>query len=455
LITLKIKMEGNAMKKKWFIIFLSLLIVIPLLSGCLGSKKETSGDNAEGITIRIASSETGAANMEVLEKAGKEYEEKFGVKVISEAVPLAEIFTKINATSGTSAQYDAFLTGFIGHISLLQEQDKLAPVDDIIESLGGKEDFYDGHILFPINDQVYWVPYDYNLAYGYIRTDWLEEKGLSIPKTWDDFINVAKKFSDKSNNKYGLIMPLKSDGATNWITSSLLWSNGVRIFDDEWNVILDSKEMKPKVVESLNLLKELYPYMPAEAANASYAEMTEAFISGQVGMSFYSGRLVDILEEKNPDLADKFEVFGIPTKNGDGVAATLGYDSMAVLKTENTEETKKFVEWFYKEKLIDFLHTFPVHYFPAQKSIYESEEWRSAHNIQKYWETGVEPQYDLLQNAEMHSIDTDGPYTDQRPGQVFESFLIPKLFQKVTLNNEDPGKAVDDIANEIRKLIGQ
>ncbi|WP_174733224.1 ABC transporter substrate-binding protein [Mesobacillus harenae] len=451
------------MRAKWILQCLVSVLVIGLLAGCLGSPapspsdegKKDDEEKAETTVIRVASTETGPETMEVLQTAGKEYEEEFGVKVEVEAVPLADVFTKINATYGTSAQYDAFLSGYIGHIALLEKEGKVAPVDDIIENIGGKSDFYDGHILFPIKGKTYWIPYDYNLAYGYIRTDWLEEKGLSVPKTWDEFVNVAKAFTDKENNKYGLMMPLKSDGATNWVTSNLLWANNVRIFDDNWKVILDSPEMKPNVVESLNLLKELHQYMPAEASNASYAELTEAFISEQVGMTFYSGRLVDILEQKNPALGEKFQVFGIPMKDGSGVSASLGYDSIAVLNSEHTDETKKFVEWFYKEKLNDFLHTFGVHYFPAQESIYNSEEWRSDEVIKKYWETGVVPQYDLLKNAELHSIDSDGPETDARPGEVFEAYLIPKLFQKVTLNNEDPEQAVEDIADEIRQLVGE
>lgn len=451
------------MRAKWILQCLVSVLVIGLLAGCLGSPapspsdegKKDDEEKAETTVIRVASTETGPETMEVLQTAGKEYEEEFGVKVEVEAVPLADVFTKINATYGTSSQYDAFLSGYIGHIALLEKEGKVAPVDDIIENIGGKSDFYDGHILFPIKGKTYWIPYDYNLAYGYIRTDWLEEKGLSVPKTWDEFVNVAKAFTDKENNKYGLMMPLKSDGATNWVTSNLLWANNVRIFDDNWKVILDSPEMKPNVVESLNLLKELHQYMPAEASNASYAELTEAFISEQVGMTFYSGRLVDILEQKNPALGEKFQVFGIPMKDGSGVSASLGYDSIAVLNSEHTDETKKFVEWFYKEKLNDFLHTFGVHYFPAQESIYNSEEWRSDEVIKKYWETGVVPQYDLLKNAELHSIDSDGPETDARPGEVFEAYLIPKLFQKVTLNNEDPEQAVEDIADEIRQLVGE
>lgn len=459
------------MKKKWLTV-LCIALMVSLLSACMSSGSERSnnsqspsGSNSTGagssegdktgITIRIASAETAAASMEALEAAGKEYEQLTGIKVVAEAVPLADIYTKISVTYGTSSQYSAFLTGYIGHITLLEKQGRLAPVDDIIEKLGGVSDFYDGHVLFPLNGKTYWIPYDYNLGYGYIRKDWLAEKGLSVPKTWDELLNVVKAFTDKSQDRYGIIMPLKDDDSSNWLTTVPLWANDVRIFDDNWNVILDSPEMKPKVVEALQLIKDLYPYMPDRAQNASYADMTEAFLSGQVGITLYSGRLVDQIEGKNPDLADKFEVFAFPSKDGGTGAATLGYDAVAVLNTDHTEETKKFVEWFYTEKIYDFLNSSAVHLFPAQKSIYESEQWRSLPNIKTYWETGVEPQYEILTTAKLHSIDSDGPYADDRAAQVFQSMLFPKAFQRITINNEDPAKVVDDLANEIRKIAGQ
>jgi len=458
------------MRMKWLSL-LCLLLTVALLSGCMSGSKPDSGGASQSpsgsagsgsggaekkdITIRIASAETAAASMAALEEAGKEYEQLTGIKVVAEAVPLADIYTKISVTYGTSSQYSAFLTGYIGHVTLLESQGRLAPVDDIIEKLGGTSDFYNGHVLFPVDGKVYWIPYDYNLGYGYIRKDWLAEKGLSVPKTWDELLNVVKAFTDKGKERYGIIMPLKDDDSSNWLTTVPLWANDVRIFDDNWNVILDSPEMKPKVVEALQLIKDLYPYMPDRAQNASYADMTEAFLSEQVGITFYSGRLVDQIEGKNPALADKFEVFPFPAKNGGTGAATLGYDAVAILNTDHVEETKKFIEWFFTEKIYDFLNSSPVHLFPAQKSIFESEKWRSLPAIKTYWETGVQPQYEILTKAKLHSIDSDGPHADDRPAQVFQSMLFPKAFQRITINNEDPAKVVDDLAEEIRKLTNK
>jgi multiple sugar transport system substrate-binding protein len=430
-----------------------------LLSACMGGGGgDSAGDESEGDgggTVRIASAETDAAAMEALNAAGADYEEETGTSVVFEAIPLNDIYTKVNAAAGTNAEYDALITGFIGHIALFESEDKLVPVDDIIESLGGAEDFYDGQILFPIEDQYWWVPFDYNIAFGYIRQDWLDEAGLEVPTTWEEMLTVAAAFNERSGSEYGLLMPLAADGATNWITSQVMWANEVRIFDDEWNVILDSEETLAKAVESLELLKQLHEYMPAGVENASYAETVEAFASGQVGMSFYSGRMLDTMIAQNPDAADDVVAFGFPMRNGEGTTASLGYDGFGVLQTEDSEATKGFIEWFFQERILDLYATAPYHYLPTQRSTFESEEWRSLPTLDLRWDEVMVPQEEFTGNPNLHSIDTDGPAVDERSGDVFQSLIFPKMFQRVVLNGEDPETVVRESADEIREIAGE
>lgn len=430
-----------------------------LLTACMGGGSDdadSAGGSAEGgATIRIASAETDAAAMEALNAAGADYEAETGTSVVFEAIPLNDIYTKVNAGSGTNAEYDALITGFIGHIALFQDEEKLVPVDDVIQALGGAEDFYDGQLLFPIEDQVWWVPFDYNLAFGFIRQDWLDEAGLQTPTTWEEMLEVAQAFSERSDSEYGLLMPLQADGATNWITSQVMWANEVRIFDDEWNVILDSEEMLPKAVESLEFLNELHEFMPAGAENASYGETIEAFASGQVGMSFYSGRMLDSMIAQNPEAAENVAAFGFPMRSGDGTTASLGYDGFGVLDTEDSEETKDFIQWFFEERILELYATAPYHYLPAQRSVFESDEWQSLPTLDLRWEEVMVPQEEFTGNPNLHSIDTDGPSVDQRSGDVFQSLIFPEMFQRVVLNEEDPETVVRESAEEIRSIAGE
>lgn len=426
-----------------------------ILTGCLGGGgSEGGGDGgSDDKVIRIASAESAAPVMEVLQDAAAEYESETGVKVEVEAVPLTDIYTKVNSVVGTSSEYDAFLTGFFGHISLFEDDDMLVPVDDVIDELGGVEDFYDGRTLFPIDGKTYWVPFDFNLAFGVIRTDWLEEVGMEIPTTWEEMLAVSKAFDELGEDKSGLIMPLKADDSSNWITSQVLWSNEVEIFDDEWNVVLDQGEMAERTTEALGMLQDLHPYMPDRADNASYADMIEAFVGGQTGMTFYTGRIFDNIIAQDESMLDNVAMFGFPMADGDGITASLGYDGWGIFNTDQADETKKFTTWFYENRLVDMYATSPLHYQPAQKSVYDREDWLSIPSIEKYGERFMLPQEELLTTAHLASIDTDGPEPDARQGELFQSMVFPQAYQQVTIGGEDPAEVTKSLAEEVRSVI--
>lgn len=422
------------------------------LTGCLGGGGGASSGGEEGV-IRIASAETSDAAIAALQAAGDRYEEETGVEVIVEAVPLTDVYTKVNSVYGTRAAYSAFLTGYTGHIQLLQGEGKLVPVDDVIDALGGAEDFYDGDVLFPIDGKTYWVPFDYNLAFGIIRTDWLEQVGMEIPTTWDELLAVAEAFDDISSSSNGLIMPLKADDSSNWITSQALWANDVEIFDDSWDVVLDEGENGERMTESLELLSQLYAHMPDSADNATYGDVIETFLSEQVGMTFYTGRIFDNILDQKPELIDQVKIFGFPTADGEGVTAGLGQDGIAVLNTENSDETVKFVEWWFQNGLVDLYATGPLHYQPAQRSMWENAEWRALPTIAEYGERLMDPQEELLVTARLGSIDSSGPEPDFRTGKVFQSMLFPEAYQKVTFGGEAPADVTTWLAEQVRTTI--
>lgn len=434
-----------------------------LLTGCMGSSNpgpSTGGSPSETSeqgkgSVRIASAETADGAMSVLQEAAKEYSAQTGVDVTVEAVPLTDIYTKVNAAKGTSAEYDAFLTGFVGHISLFHEENLLAPVDDIIEELGGAADFYDGDILFPIDDEVFWVPFDYNLAFGAIRTDWLAEAGLEIPTTWDEFLAVAKAFDARDEESKGLILPLRADDASNWITSQVLWANNVEILDDNFEVIIDEGENRTKAIESFDFLKELHQYMPERANNGTYADQMEAYISGQVGITFYSGRVMDNLFTQAPDLVENTALFAWP--NTDEGKPTVGYggDGWAIFDTDSVSETKAFTTWFFQNKMVDIYASAPFHYMPAQRSIYESDAYQGLPTVASHGDKFAAPQQFWVENAIRGSIDTSGPDIDVRTGDLFQSMYFAEAYQRVTVGNQSSEEVLDWLAAKSREVVGK
>ena len=135
-------------------------------------------------------------------------------------------------------------------------------------------------------------PYDYNFNYLIYRKDWFAEKGLQVPNTWDEFLHVLTALNDPDNKRYAYTMPVSSGGHTNWGNTGWLWAAGVEIYDEEWNVILDSDAIKPQAVKTLEFLLKAAQYTPPGLVETSLKDMLINFTSGLSAITTYTGRLI-------------------------------------------------------------------------------------------------------------------------------------------------------------------
>jgi len=411
---------------------------------------------AQKITMRFLNCETDKATIKFLEETFKEYEKEKGIKVILESVPSQDVYVKIVASIKAKRPYEVVNVMYLGELTSLVFENQVVPMTPIINKIGMKD--FGPNIHFPHRGDVWWFPYDYNFAMLAIRTDILKKKGLSVPKTWDDLLKVAKECTEDTDgdgkiDRYGMAIPMTLSNLTNWASTPLFWGNGVHTFDDKWNVIIDKPEMKPKMIQSLEMYQKLYQYMPPGLTAESYTSLMSKFIGGKVAIFAGTGRIVHEIERLNPQLIDNFDLIGWPTPDGKRTASTLGYDGWFVLKGPQQKQAMEFMEWFVFKKQIGFLKTLPLHYQPTQYSIYKNPEWLSHPSVKKFSKI-VEHQLDLMKNGYFRSVDTDGltPF-DLRPGKILMSFFYPELLQRVMINKEDPSKAVDAIATKMRQAI--
>lgn len=412
--------------------------------------------SAQKVTMRFLNSESDKDTIKFLEETFKEYQQKKGIRVVLETVAATDAYTKILASIKAKRPYEIVNVMYLGELTPLVFENQVVPMTPIIKKIGMQD--FGPNILFPYKDEVWWFPYDYNFSMMAIRTDILKEKGLAVPKTWDELLKVAKACTDDTDgdgkiDRYGIVMPLGLSSTTTWASTPLFWGNGVHTFDDKWNVIIDKPEMKPKVIESLEMYKKLFQYMPPGLASADYTQLMAKFIGGKAAIFSGAGRIVHQIERFNPELIDKFDLVGWPTPDGKRTASTLGYDGWYVLKGPQQKQAMEFMEWFVTNKQIGFLKTLPIHYQPTQYSIYKNPEWRSHPSVQRFSKI-VENELNLMEKGYFRSVDTDGPTPfDMRPAKIFASFLYPELLQRVLLNNENPSKAIDEIAKKMREAI--
>lgn len=398
-------------------------------------------------TLRFLNTETSIDSIRALKVACAEYERQFGTQIVVDSVPLDDAFTKVTTSLRGGQPYDIATFAFVGHVLLLQAEGQLMPLTELTNKYK-----WGPKILFPIKNEVYWYPYDYNLAWIYYRKDLYEQKGLSIPKTWADMLKNSQTLN--ADGRSGSLFPIGSNGATNWLSPGFMWAEGVKLFDDKWNVTIDSTEMAPKVSRYLDFFAELYRTMPSGTSQASFGEVLSNFSSDKVAHTAYAGRIIETLERTSPALATKYGITPYMDSEGKAKAVNHGYDGWVVLKTANSDESMKFMSWFTENQYINFLHTAPLHFQPPRLDVYDDARWRAHPLIEKH-KDAVETMRNFIVDKSiiLTSIDTEGPAPDLRPGKVFEAFVFPEMLQNRILKNMAAGDCVKAAGEKMRKVI--
>ena len=404
---------------------------------------------AQDKQLRFLNSEPSRESVAVLQKAAADYESQTGVAVTIDTVPPGEAWSKLQASIASGQPYDVATLAFAAHVALLAGDGMLTPINDLV-----KKHDWGPRILFPIEDNYYWYPYDYNFCWMYYRKDLYQEKGLKVPETQADMLANCQALTD--GDLFGVMHPLGNNSAAQWMSLGYMWANDAQILDDDWNVVLDDAAIKPRVASYLDFMKSLSGSMPPGLTQAEFATALAQFSSGQVAHAPYAGRMVEYLEQRAPEMVENAGFFTFPSESGERRAVNHGYDGWVVLKTEMSEESVKFLDWLTTERYVDFLHTAPLHFQPARLDVYENPGWNSHPLIQKHAEL-IEFQKGLLadESVIIRSVDTEGPYPDVRQGKLFEAFGLPEAWQMRILQDVPAEEAVERAAEMYRQAISQ
>jgi len=293
----------------------------------------------------------------------------------------------------------------------------------------------------------------------FYRKDLYQQKGLKKPETWDLLVENCKALMVDENkdgmyDRYGIALPIGSGGPASYMSFAFMWAEGVKIFDNNWNIIIDSPEIGPKVVKYLDFFAELYKTMPSGMTQIDFGPPLNLFASEKITHTVYTGRLMTHLETFAPNLTDKYSMIPYPDSKGVRKAVSFGYDGWVVLNTKQSEESLKFMNWFAENRYIDFLLTVPLGFQPPRMDVYENTHWRANPMIRKYW-WAMEEMWNYLKdpNLTIASIDTEGPYVDFRPGKVFNSFALPEMLQNKLLKNLPSEECLKIAADKMRKVL--
>ena len=365
------------MSKKILAVILSLTMVAGTLIGCGNSADDTqdaadapaqeesaeaAGESEEGpgeaaalgdeevtVTILCAYASEDPHGQYVYEYADKFMEQYPNITVEVTAISSNDIYTKL-AAMATSP--DDLPTLFFTSV------DQAPSLFDIglMEDLKGQLDdttmnsFANGIVdACTLDGQLAFYPIDVQPLAVIYRKDKFDEAGLSVPKTWDDFLECAKTLTvdvdgDGQIDEWGFSMVGSNNSSGQSRFQSFLWSQNIKqVTNDngEWVTDLDSDEFLKAFTFWTDMNNE-YGVVPTGITEVDYATAANYFAMGQTNMILSGSNALGVAYANNPDLEGKLGSFPLP---GDYPGTMLNAEGYALCKMAGDEEKAAAVEF--------------------------------------------------------------------------------------------------------------
>ncbi len=209
----------------------------------------------------------------------------------------------------------------------------------------------------------YWgIPYFEAAIVLVVRKDLLDKYGLEVPKTWDEFLEAAKKLTldtdgDGRIDIYGTALYAgmnESCFGADWLPR-LVGGTPPRgdldgfLFDSKGNPLFNRPEAG---VKALKRMKDVLPYCPPGTLAWSYGEVSAAVTDGKIAMVVtFSDITFDFENPEVSKVAGKLLYTHLPTDPGSKVTVVSPVCYMAINKaSKHPKEAYEFFRWFVNEE---------------------------------------------------------------------------------------------------------
>jgi putative aldouronate transport system substrate-binding protein len=125
----------------------------------------------------------------------------------------------------------------------------------------------------------------------YYRKDWLDNVGLPVPETIDDFYNMLKAFKEKDPDKngkqdtYGMVLVKWTGGWSSGFDNIKLWFGAPNKWGDKDGKLVPD-HLTPEYLEALKFMKKLYDekLINQDFAIMDSAKWTDPLVNNQAGV---------------------------------------------------------------------------------------------------------------------------------------------------------------------------
>ena len=393
---------------------------------------------AQGIkTVRFLSQETDPAVVRVQRAWVEDFVARNpGIDIILESAPNTVINTRIATYVQAGAPLDVIHSD-PGSSARLAKAGLLAPLDDVVERLGGRDKFMRNRLLI-VDDKVYAINQSAGIPMIHYRKDLFEKAGLQPPTTWEELLHAAKTLH--SSEVAGIALAGGENRMTTIMSTLFVWQNCHDMFDKDLNLIMDH----PRTAEAAAMYAQLLKYAPPDAASWAFQEPIESFWSGRAAMVLYWHAL-DLTYRQNPAMVDKI---GIGPVVGNRMKATqMGARNIAVFaKSPVVEEGKKWIEYvFTPENAQKLTELSPQLYPPTTEESLATLRASSAPSIKAFGQLLFDQHYPAQEYALSEILHAGG--IDREACKVQDTHIV-NPFISVLWNSNLYARAIQRIAYE-------
>jgi multiple sugar transport system substrate-binding protein len=419
----------------------------------------TGGAFAQGISVvRYLSQETDPAVVAIQ----REWVDGFiashpGTDVILESAPAGVINQRIATYVQAGAPLDVVHSD-PGTAARLAVEGLLAPLDDVVEALGGREAFLNNRLLI-VDDHVYAINQAATSPQLFYRKDLFDAAGIAAPTNWEEVRAAAEALH--SDDVIGIALAGGENRMTTIMAGTMLWQNCHDFFDADLKVILDD----PKTVEAAAHYADLLQYSAPDAAAWAFNEPPESFWSGRAAMVLH-WHVLDLMMRQNPDLVANVAV--APVTANKMTATQTGGRYVAVFANSPTLETgKAWIEYiFTPENAAKLTGIGPLLYPPATEAAMEALRNSDAETVAAFgpllfdqvYPSAVDGYSEILhaggldtETCTLRETGVVNPFTSV----VWNSNLYARAIQKIAYEGTDPAEAVAEAATLLAEQVEQ
>ncbi|MNZ75929.1 Multiple sugar-binding protein precursor [compost metagenome] len=342
-------------KMKAITIAMITVLVLVSLAACGSSdssNNNNSQENSKGskVTIELAISKSSQDSAFVDAELLKEFEEKTNIHVNLQLLPAEQTSTVLQTKLAVDETPDLIQFNLASATTDLNLERNFEILDNEswVSRLLNKEvlSAY-GHVYS------FHVSQDTGMQGVVYNKDIFEELGLSIPQSFEEFLEVCEKI--KASGITPVFMPYKDNWAANiWPAAAFAdyaAKNDPTLFDD-----LNANRKKwtdiPEFAAILQQQYEVYKkgYTNTDILSDSYDMAVGKFLNREVAMMFMGDWLIENVTEKDPNV--HLGLFAIPSAEGAYLGGSpLGGQLFIPKKAKHMAEAKQFLEFLASKEI--------------------------------------------------------------------------------------------------------